>query len=74
MAPHWIVETTKCKLCGKVSYASREDAEYAAKGVTRPSFSYACRYGNGWHLTTMRKRGRAVDAGSLENCRAFRAS
>ncbi len=57
--PHWILETTKCKPCGKVSYASRDDAEYAAKSMLQPMFPYQCFYGNGWHLATERK-GRAT--------------
>jgi hypothetical protein len=50
--PHWILEPTRCKHCGKLTYHSREDAEYAAKRMTQPMTAYKCLYGNGWHLTT----------------------
>ena len=75
---HWIIETTKCKQCGKVSYKSRDDAEYAARNLDRPMAAYECFYKNGWHLTTdrklttNRKRGRAVDASGPENRRTER--
>lgn len=70
---HWIVEPTKCKLCGKLNYESREDAEYAAKGMLVPMTPYKCPYRNGWHLTTKRKRGRVVDASGPENRQAERS-
>jgi hypothetical protein len=60
--PSWILETTRCELCGKLSYESRDDAEYATKKMLVPMAAYKCLYGNGWHLTTVRKRGRAADA------------
>jgi len=63
----WIVETKKCKLCGKLSYANRDDADYAAQRMPVLMASYKCLYGNGWHLTTVRKRGRVVYADGLEN-------
>ena len=66
---HWIIPTVKCKLCGKLTYENRDDAEYAATRMGRQSAFYECPYGNGWHLTTVRKRGRVGDAGSPENCR-----
>ena len=57
---HWIIETTKCKQCGKVSYANQEDAEYAADKIAAKleherQIAYECFYKNGWHLTTDRK-------------------
>lgn len=65
--PHWILEPVKCKHCGKLIYESREDAEYAARSMMPAQFAYECPYGAGWHLTTIRKRGRVVDAGGPEN-------
>lgn len=70
--PHWILEPKRCDLCGKLSYANREDAEYAARKMLLPMASYECLYGNGWHLTTVRKRGREVDASGPENRRTER--
>lgn len=64
---HWVLETVKCKPCGKVSYESREDAEYAAQSQMPAQLPYECPYGNGWHLSTVRKRGRVVYANSPEN-------
>jgi hypothetical protein len=60
---HWILETDRCPHCGKVTYESREDAEYAAQQVAGKQTPYECLYGNGWHLTTGRKRGQQT-AGS----------
>lgn len=52
---HWILDPTKCKHCGKVSYQSREDAVYATKAMLEEMTPYECFYGNGWHLATKRK-------------------
>jgi len=54
---HWILETTRCKHCGKVTYESREDAEYAARSMETTQIPYECRYGSGWHLMTIWERG-----------------
>jgi hypothetical protein len=52
---HWVIETSKCKPCSKISYESREDAEYAAQAMSTEMTPYECFYGNGWHLATKRK-------------------
>jgi hypothetical protein len=48
----WIVESDRCKLCGKVSYRDEDDAEYKTKAFSAPYRHYKCPYGNGWHLSS----------------------
>jgi hypothetical protein len=45
----WILEPDLCRFCGKLSYDSLEDAEYAAKNNSRV---YVCPYESVWHLTS----------------------
>lgn len=50
---NWVVNTEeRCKLCGKVAYQDKEDADYQAKALSSQHHSYQCPYGNGWHLSS----------------------
>ena len=53
--PSWILEPTQCKFCGKLSYVTLDDAEYAAKQkstMNQKLYTYPCPYKIGWHLTS----------------------
>lgn len=63
---HWILKTARCKLCGKVSYQTEDDAEYAGGRMPQPMLPYKCFYGNGWHLTSQNKHPKAVPPGTEE--------
>ena len=51
----WILEPEMCRFCGKLSYESLDDAEYAAKQTSvnnQKLYLYSCPYETAWHLTS----------------------
>jgi hypothetical protein len=54
----WVLEPEVCRFCGKLTYTSLNDAEYAAKRSSQGKqtiSTYACPYETGWHLTSKQR-------------------